>query len=382
MRNRRAYLAAKRSDPYDPAQMVEHPYDFVTLPERAARGHAVSHEAVPADRLSGVLRLRYRLESPLHVGSGVFESAAECGLAGGARPVRGILRSRGRPVLPGSSWKGAVRARFEAITASRLAIVGTTAKEESFKVPGPLRQGGGKHLFTIVDRRVVPALAPQSIVRDARELPALSPADALFGCMGYRGRLHPREGAIDGAAASKPLRVAPLDSPQAHRLATPSGLRPVARAKYDITEYDITKVEGRKFYYDGAVVESRKIRDRGGHREIFEWIDHVPAGATIAIDVLLYAITEVELGALLVSAGYGEEVGILRFGGYKSVGLGKVRLESARATLGKGLDARRWRRDEGELFDLDRAVERAEQGYLDLARLAELHQVTTRGRPA
>ncbi len=36
--------------------------------------------------------LSYETLAPLHVGSGAFEAAAECGLAEGAAPVRGIVR--------------------------------------------------------------------------------------------------------------------------------------------------------------------------------------------------------------------------------------------------------------------------------------------------
>ncbi len=378
MRDPKAYVKAKRSDPHSPAEMLQHPYDFVSLPDRPRRTDGVTHDDYPAHLWSGKLRLVYRTEAPLHVGSGVFESAQECGLRGGNQPVRGVLRSCGRPVLPGSSWKGAVRSRFEAITRSRLAIVGKVGKEDVFKVPQVLRQDPRrKHRFEIHDGRVTGALAPQRIVREAEHLRGLSPADALFGCMGYRGRVHPGEGEIDGPAAERALRVAALDSPQIHRLAKPHGMRHVGGVDYHMTE-----IEGRKFYYDGDVVSCRQIRDRGGHREVFEFIDYVSEGSTIALDLRLRSVSEEELGALLVSAGYGEEVGVVRFGGYKSVGLGKVRLESASAVLHHGIDARRWRRKNGEPFELDRAVEAAKRELLDLPRLAELHRVTTMWRPS
>ncbi len=122
MRDPQAYAQHGRNDPLAPEQREEHPYDFVSLPEKPAVGRAVGHDRYPADRLTGKLTLTYQTEEPLHVGSGVFETAEECGLAGGATPVRGIVRRLGEPVLPGSSFKGVVRARFEAITRSRLGV--------------------------------------------------------------------------------------------------------------------------------------------------------------------------------------------------------------------------------------------------------------------
>jgi hypothetical protein len=377
MRDREAYVRAPgRSDPHSPAQMLEHPYDFVSLPDRPAKGAAVDHGSYPDDRWSGVLSLVYRTESPLHVGSGVFEMQEECGLGQGRSPVRGILRSRGKPVLPGSSWKGAVRARFEAITNSTLALAMTSSKEPRVKVPEVLRQGTGKHTFQISDPRVQSLQFPPT-VKEPSEIADLSPADALFGCLGYRGRVLPMDGEIEGPKATEPLAVAALDSPQMHRLAPPGDLEHAGGSKYRLA-----RVEGRKFYYDGDVVHYRAIRSRGGERQVFETIDHIPEGCKITIEVRLVAVTQEELGALLVSAGYGEGVGVVRFGGYKPAGLGRVRLEDAEARFHRGHDTQRWHRPRPEPHDLDAAVAAARRALVDEGRLKEVDLVTTMKRPA
>jgi hypothetical protein len=201
-----------------------------------------------------------------------------------------------------------------------------------------------------------------------------SPADALFGAMGYRGRVHPSEGVIAGGPLERPLSVPPLESPAPHRLAKPGA----ARRVHDSIE--IIEVEGRKFYYDGPLVEERvRPGEKGPAREA---IDAVPARSRITIDVHLEAATEAELGALLVSAGHGESVGIVRFGGYKPAGLGKVRLVEITGEFRRGCDLRRWRRSEPETFDPGHAVQTAhDTGLIDADALAELHTVTTRTRP-
>jgi CRISPR/Cas system CSM-associated protein Csm3 (group 7 of RAMP superfamily) len=373
MRDQEAYTAQGRSDPYDAQQMREHPYDFVSLPDRPARGEAVPHDRFPADRFTGVLSLEYRLESPLHVGSGVFERADECGLGGGDTPVRGIMRRQRAPVLPGSGWKGAVRSRFEAITGSRLGLVDTESRQKGFKVPEVLKSGPHDHKVIIRDRRVQ-ELQPLREVKSAKDLDKLSPAEALFGCLGYRGRIHPTDGRISASRPTQPLRIAPMESPVMHRLGKPGEVHKTAQG------IEIRKVEGRKFYYDGPIVSSRTMETRSGPRETYELIDYVPEGANIAIDVSVEAVSAAELGALLVSAGFGERVGILRFGGFKSVGLGAVRLVQAVGRMRRGADSRRWKQPAAEPISLEQAVEEAFKSLVSGDALAELHEITTRRR--
>lgn len=381
MRDPKAYVDHGRNDPHSPEQRLEHPYDFVSLPDAPARAEAVPHNRYPDDRWSGTLTLVYRLETPMHAGSGVFETAEECGLRGGARPVRGISRSLGRPILGGSSWKGAVRARFEAITRSRLGQRTRTQPEPAFKVPEALKKGDAKKYRFDLDDPKVRASEPMGTVRRFEDLAGkLSPAESLFGCMGYRGRVMAGEGAVEGPRAEEPLKVPALDSPVAHRLAKPGGLVHSGGSKYRITA-----VEGRKFYYDGDVMHHRVVDGAYGSKEVYEWVDSVPAGSTITVEVQLQSLSVAEVGALLVSAGHGSEVGILRFGGYKSAGLGKVRLESATAELSKGRSTRRWKRSDHSpsetVFDLDASVEEARKSLIDGERLKELHTVTTLRRP-
>jgi CRISPR/Cas system CSM-associated protein Csm3 (group 7 of RAMP superfamily) len=300
-------------------------------------------------------------------------------------PVRGIVRKLGKPVLPGSGWKGAVRARFEAITRSRLGQRSRGGRVEAWKLPAVLRPtGGGKPEVTFTDSRLAGDFDPKMVTRSFREsddavrekLARLSPAEALFGAMGYRGRLHLCDGVIEGPAATEPLPVPPLESPAAHRLAKP-GAAEVKNGRVEISE-----VEGRKFYYDGPLVASRSFKGDEDWRPVQERIDCVPANCTITLEVQVESVTEAELGALLVSAGFGENAGILRFGGFKPAGLGKVRLQAVSGDLHRGWSTGKWRRPEGEALDPAQAVAAAHrEGLLDTAAMAELHEVTNRLRP-
>ena len=321
-----------------------------------------------------------RCHMPQGAGFPHLLSAAECALEGGTVPVRGIVRRLGRPVLPGASWKGAVRARFEAITASKLGVRSRGGRVSIEKLPRPLRPAGAHDRVEVR----LPRLPEAGSIRRGkagdpevrRQLAALSPAEALFGAMGYRGRVHPGDGVIDGPAATAPLSVPPLESPAPHRLAKPGAARIVG------PRIEISQVEGRKFYYDGPLRHGRTLRPGEEDRPVYERIDHVPAGCTITLDLFLDSVAEAELGALLLSAGHGANGGVLRFGGYKPAGLGKVCLQGVTGQLRRGADGATWQRGAGEPLDADRLVAAARaDGFIDAAALAELHQITTRLRP-
>jgi len=378
MRDLDAYREQGRNSPQDPQQMREHPYDFVSLPNGPKRVEAPGHDKYPQNLYSGILVLRYRTLAPLHVGSGVLESSSECGLAGRDEPVRGITRRDGRPILPGSSWKGAIRSRYEAVTASRLALAQTSHWLYPEKVPDALRNPPprGRYKVEIADPRTrnLKAVRVDSRENLVQQLRNLSPAESLFGVMGYRGRVHPTDGIITSPPPGQPLKVAPMESPAAHRLAQAGqseNVRGIIR---------ISRVEGRKFYYDGDIVSSRTTREGGA--PVFELIDTVPIGSEIRLEIHLETVTLAELGALLICSGRGDEAGVLRFGGFKSVGLGKVDLASVEARLHRGRSTRSWKTADPPPLDLEGAVRAAhETRLIDADALAELKAVTTLKRP-
>lgn len=377
MRDLDAYSREGRNNPRDPDQMREHPYDFVSLPDRPKTVIAPGHHKYPSNLYSGTLVLCYRTVTPLHVGSGVFESSTECGLTGPEKPVRGMVRRDGRPILPGSGWKGAVRSRYEAITQSRLALARDFHRLKRDKTPQPLKAQADYPEYEVKIRDPRLARLRAVMVKRPEQLQTLSPAESIFGAMGYRGRVHPADGIITGPSAGKPLQVAPMESPSAHRLAQPGEAENQGRV------IEIRTVEGRKFYYDGDLVSGRAPRDAQPQpgNLVYELIDSVPAGSEIRLEIHLEIVSLAELGALLISSGQGGEAGVIRFGGFKSVGLGKVELLSAEARLHPGTGTRSWKRSVPSPLDLAEAVRLAYQSLIDESALAELKAITTLKRP-
>ncbi|HBL31946.1 MAG TPA: hypothetical protein DD490_34420, partial [Acidobacteria bacterium] len=117
------------------------------------------------------------------------------------------------------------------------------------------------------------------------------------------------------------------------------------------------------------------------HPFTHELVDFVPAGSLVAVEVHLEAVDLAELGALLISAGYGPGAGILRFGGFKPAGLGKVELCETRTQLRQGAATRSWKRPAPVELDLEPALKAAHQTLIDADALLELHTVTTLRRP-
>lgn len=375
MRNLDAYREEGRNNPRDPDQMREHPYDFVALPDAPKRVAAPGHNTYPSNLYSGTLELSYRTVTPLHVGSGAFESSLECGLSGPDQPVRGIVRREGQPVFPGSSWKGAVRARYEAVTRSRLALAKDFYRLRKDKTPRALKSKDDypEYEVRIRDPRLEGLRAV--MVKKPEHLKTLSPGESLFGAMGYRGRVHPADGIITSLPAGKPLQMAPMESPSPHRLAQAGEALNRGRI------IEIRAVEGRKFYYDGDLVSGRAPRDNPQGTLVYEFIDSVPRESKIHLEIHLEAVSLAELGALLICSGQEGEAGIVRFGGFKSVGLGKVELVSAEARLHQGTSTRSWKRSAPAPLDLAEAVRAAHQSLIDAVALTELKAVTTLKRP-
>jgi hypothetical protein len=192
--------------------------------------------------------------------------------------------------------------------------------------------------------------------------------------MGYRGRVHPADGIIVSPPPGQPLEIAPMEGPAAHRLAQ------AGQAQIDRGLIAIRKVEGRKFYYDGDVVTSRTTR--AGRAQVSDLIDSVPVESEIRLEIHLETVTLAELGALLICSGQGGEAGVLRFGGFKPAGLGKVELTGAEARLHKSRSTRSWKTADSPPLDLDDAVRAAHESRLiDADALAELRAVTTMKRP-
>ena len=95
------------------ANRISPPRNYLAIPvaRRSPRGVEKSHAFFDATKLTGTMELELVALSPVHVGSGGFAFHEN-------RPVKDVIRRRGRPIIPGSSLKGMCRYTVEALTES------------------------------------------------------------------------------------------------------------------------------------------------------------------------------------------------------------------------------------------------------------------------
>src|SRR5579871_5267484 len=162
------------------------PYSFVQLPETALeRGAPIGHDRYSKARRTGRVEGVLKVLSPLHVASGMIETQT------GRYPlVKAHFRSAGRPTIPGSSLKGAIRSIVEAISNPPSCIRVTRAR--TYNVPKNLSPCSQKEMLCIACR--------------------------MFGANGYEGQVLFRDARlIDGE--TEILAIPPLFAPRSQEWA-------------------------------------------------------------------------------------------------------------------------------------------------------------------
>jgi CRISPR-associated protein Csm3 len=104
-------------------QIAPKPYTMIDLPAdvQIDRRRPAGHETIRQNALSGRIELTLEALSPVHVGSGLLQLTEDT-----RRPLmREMVRVEGVPVIPGSSFKGCVRAIAEAMSASCVRVTRT-----------------------------------------------------------------------------------------------------------------------------------------------------------------------------------------------------------------------------------------------------------------
>lgn len=285
-------------------------YDFVPLvPDvrRVARAEAC-WDRHASGTLSGRIELTLIAEQPLHVGGGSKE----------ARPPHVVLRGariRGRPGIPGSSLKGVLRARYEAITRSctNLFPASTLIKIRSSTT-------------RIKKARLTPSLRPAALGGGCTERCAC-PACALFGRMSLRSRITVTDlvciGDTEFALAAMPERF----GPNLHHVG-PSRINASGDA------FDVLGLHGRKFH-----------RGRGPATEARQHVETIPPGAELFGQIRLFNVTPAEVGGLLTALGC-DPVSAIKLGGGKAHGFGRARCHARCVLVAHGstpLDPAQWR---------------------------------------
>ncbi|WP_437327134.1 RAMP superfamily CRISPR-associated protein [Sorangium sp. So ce381] len=283
-------------------------YEFVPFPDTGATVRRESRPWARHDRRMpgawfGTLRVEIACHQPIHVGSG-FKAEQ------GGRVVRRTARAGERLVLPGSTLKGVLRARFEAITRS---CAFEPPSDRGFIISQSYPDVRRGRLTAAV--RQMP-IFDERCGRDNR----LCAACALFGFQykdeSLQSRVRVADFLADEAARSAVAEMPEQYEPRLHHLGDfridRSGREP---------EFEVSRLYGRKFY-----VGANPSTDGAPRRQ---QVEVAPAGTRFCGAIHLFNVDAAELGALLVALGV-EPKTYLKIGAGKGHGFGRA----AVATVG------------------------------------------------
>lgn len=272
-------------------------YDFVRLPDRVNRVDRGDHNRFDR-RLEGLLfgavTLTYTADRPVHVGSG-YKAVH------GKDVVRTAARSGETLVVPGSSMKGALRGRFEALTCS-CTLFGPP-------LGGKQRRVVSQSFPHVKEAELAYTAQGHDAFKTRREgcsAGRLCPACALFGYQSgqhsARGRLSVGDFASDRGAETE--RIAPQFSPRLHHL-----------GDFEVRggRFNVSSVHGRKFYVGRGP-------EAPGKKQVVEVI---PAGATLIGRLTLFNVQPAELAAVLSAAGFQPGM-LFKVGAGKGLGFGRL----------------------------------------------------------
>ncbi len=282
-------------------------YDFVPLPPqvyRAQRGNDRHDRRMP-DALQAIVEVRFRAEEPVHVGMG---SRA---LLNG-KVIRQGARILGKPGIPGSSMRGVLRARLEAISKSCCLSGAPKSRQLTKSLPSTSYPEHHVQFSQDVQRHAVFKNCEGS---------QLCLACCLFGRTTQRSRLSVRDLALIGDSGFLVERMPQLFSPRPHHL----GKFGPPNANKLLT---VTRLYGRKFYVNG-----------GPRVEKAEGVEVIPVGAVLAGTLSMINATQAELGALLAALGHLPR-SFLKLGSGKAHGFGRLRLTELSVRLRDGFRLR------------------------------------------
>lgn len=311
--------------------MIDPGYDFVPLPpdvNRCPRPQA-RWDRRASGTLSGHIEITLTAEQPLHIGSGSKEHRAPHVILRGAAV-------RGHPGIPGSSLKGVLRARYEAITRSCTNLFPGRAPVKIRSSTTPIRRA-----------QLTPDAWHTAVFADECTPDSMCPACALFGRMSLRSRITVTDFACAGDSSFRVATLPERFGPNLHHV----GPR---RIEGDI--FKVTALDGRKFHGGcGPAAENH-------HR-----IETIPIGTVLAGQLRVFNATPAELGGLLAALGCSPP-SALKLGGGKAHRFGRARCHARCALTSNGdgpLDPARWR--QAFLESTDRWADGE-------ARLAALHR--------
>lgn len=271
-------------------------YFFVPLPERARRTERPQavHDRRVEGALSGTIEVVLRAEQPVHVGSG-FKALCDDGAV-----VRRGAEVRGRPGVPGSSLKGVIRSRYEAITLSCAGQAPNSPKRGSVKSRS--REDVKNTSFTSSIRNA-------DVFRNCDDRFFCS-ACALFGRMSRRSRVTVTDFATEDGLSFSIKEMPEQFSPKAHHLGTFT----IEETRPGEKEFRVNTLKGRKFGAgEGPVADGA----------CWQRVEAIPAGALLRGQLRISNVLPEELGGLLVALGRCPK-SALKIGAGKGHGFGRV----------------------------------------------------------
>ncbi|MBD2356169.1 CRISPR-associated protein [Tolypothrix sp. FACHB-123] len=261
------------SDGGSSSEFVPKPYEFVSFPsERPNLQRPAGHHKYFSDRLHGTLYLTLKVQTPLHVSTGVVVMGSDIGqkIPLIKTMVQGIDQKLS---IQGSSLKGCIRSVYEAITNSTLAVITNRYRD---KIP--------------------PERLP------CRQKEQLCPASRVFGALDWQGLLDFNDAKCENISFSTGFM------PSLYRP------RPDERGAYFIRG----KVAGRKFY-DNTI----KAIDKGQNLGIP--VQQAGREYIFTTKLNFKNLTAEELGTLLIVLGQDAKYPMaLKVGGGKPIGMGTM----------------------------------------------------------
>ena len=284
-------------------------YRFVPLPDaihRCRRNAAVFDQKVNG-ALSGWMDLAFISEQQIHIGSG-FKALQD------GKIVRTGVRIVGRPGFPGSSVKGMLRSRYEAITKSCI-----TAPKN-----GRVRSSSHRD---ILRAELSLELRGRSLFRERCAKERMCPTCALFGRMSQRSRIAVSDFATDTSIVFEQSEIPEQFSPNLHHLGSfrivQASPRHGGREQSAENIFEVLTLHGRKFGLgQGRWAENAKMQ----HVEV------IPKDCILRGQIRLRHVLHDELGGLLVALGM-LPTSKLKIGAGKCYGFGRMRLHDAKLQL-------------------------------------------------
>ncbi|MFT3765471.1 MAG: RAMP superfamily CRISPR-associated protein [Minicystis sp.] len=323
-------------------------YVFIPFPDKGPMVRRVARPNARHDRKIegawfGALDVELVCDQPVHVGSGFKTEEA-------GKVVRRTARDGDRLLIPGSTMKGVLRSRFEAITRS---CAGDLPDERARIV---------SRSYPDVQRGRLKQEVHRLAVFDAAcgRGDLICPACAVFGFQISNTSLRGRVSVADFVTAEGIApSIEPMPSQFGPRLHHLGEFRVVRNDREP--HFEVGPLYGRKFY-----VGPSPTSDAVG----YERVEAIPKGTHLRGTIRIFNLDDAELGGLLAALGVTPQ-SWLKLGSGKHHGFGRIGVRE----LGHALTDHRRGPRMPDLAALARAFEASEDRWEEGARrLVEIHR--------